>query len=83
MWIMLLTSVLLLITIVGSFTFTIRTIFRQKKLSEVKNDFISNMTHELKTPISTISLACEALTDKDMSNNKDVRDNYVEMINQG
>lgn len=65
-WLMLLASTLFIGIILLTFIKTIQTIVKQKQLSEIKNDFISNMTHELKTPISTISLACEAISDPDV-----------------
>ncbi len=80
MWVLLALSALLILVIIFSFSFTISTINKQKQLSEIKNDFINNMTHELKTPISTISLACQALTDPDIKTRPGIVDNYVRVI---
>lgn len=80
MWLLLAVSALLILVIILSFSFTVSTIYRQKQLSEIKNDFINNMTHELKTPISTISLACQALSDPDLKTRPGIVDNYVRVI---
>ncbi len=75
-------SISLILIIIFSFTYTVLTIYRQKRLSEMKSDFINNMTHEFKTPISTISLACQALKDKDVSKSETIYDSYIGIIGE-
>jgi two-component system phosphate regulon sensor histidine kinase PhoR len=77
-------SLILVVFIIASLIIMFRTIMEQKRLSEMKSDFISNMTHEFKTPISTISLACQAMSDTDMIDEQSnaAVSPYVKMINQ-
>ncbi len=82
MWKMLIISGLLLTGLMWLFFYSFLTIHRQRKLSELKSDFINNMTHELKTPIATISLACEVLQDKDVQKSENSRERYIKMITE-
>ena len=64
------------------FVYSVWVILRQKRLSEIKNDFIGNMTHELKTPISTIALSSEVLSDPDIVQEPERLRSYARIIRE-
>lgn len=80
--IMVIPTIILTGLLIAIFTYTIMIILKQKKLSIIKNDFINNMTHELKTPISTISLASQMLHDNSISNSPKVTEHISSIILQ-
>ncbi len=75
-------SIVFTTIIILAFAVTVRTLFNQKKLSEIKSDFINNMTHELKTPLATISLAIDALTNEKVIHDADKIKIYSSMIKE-
>ncbi|MBO4489369.1 MAG: HAMP domain-containing histidine kinase [Bacteroidales bacterium] len=73
--------ILCLVFLVSAISFvSLYSMYRQKKVSEVTNEFVDNMTHEFKTPISTISLACEAMGDSVTKSDPELQATYVNII---
>lgn len=74
-------SVIFTFVLLVTFIFTIAIIFRQKRYSEIKNDFVNNMTHELKTPIASISLASQMMNDKSLTKSPQMLEHLGGVIN--
>jgi len=81
-WKTLLASIIFTGLILFCFSYTVLVIFEQKKVSEMKTDFINNMTHEFKTPIATISLAADSITSPMISGNADKVKRFADIIRQ-
>ena len=77
---LILLSLLFTLTIIITFSSTIYHFLKQKKVSEIKSDFINNMTHEFKTPIATIKLALDAINNDKIQNDLIKRKKYLKMI---
>jgi two-component system phosphate regulon sensor histidine kinase PhoR len=80
MYWMVLGAIVFTIIIFAAFFITLRALFNQKKLSEIKSDFINNMTHEFKTPLATISLAVDALKNEKVINDRAKMDYFSGII---
>lgn len=79
MWGLVAVSGLMIILLIISYTYLLKTILRQKNIDEIKSDFISNMTHELKTPISVTYAAVDALQNFGLADNPDTRNKYLDI----
>ena len=73
-------SSIVILLIVIFFSYTIAVLLREKRLSTVRNDFVNNMTHELKTPLSTLTLSTDALSAPGIVNQPDRLKTYVQII---
>ena len=75
-------GVLFTVIIMSAFFITIRALLKQKKLSEIKSDFINNMTHEFKTPLATISLAVDAMRNEKVIHDTEKTEYFTDIIKQ-
>jgi two-component system phosphate regulon sensor histidine kinase PhoR len=82
LWLTLSMSGLVILVLILAFYYTINTIHKQKRYTQIKNDFIGNMTHEFKTPISTIALSAEMLSDSSVGKTPEKVARFVKMIQE-
>ncbi|MFI5186599.1 MAG: sensor histidine kinase [Chitinophagales bacterium] len=82
LWLPIISAIVFTLLIMAAFYLTVRTMLRQKKLSEIKNDFINNMTHEFKTPLATISLAVDALRNEKVVSDKEKMSYFSTIIKE-
>lgn len=82
MWFTLLTSMFFTVAMIFTFSKTLSYSLRQKRINDIKTDFINNMTHEFKTPIATINLAIDALNNSKVINNPEKIKHYSTVIKQ-
>lgn len=75
-------AVVFMLVIFTAFYITLSALLNQKKLSEIKSDFINNMTHELKTPLATIALAVDAVRNEKVQSNKAKLDYFTSIIKE-
>ncbi|MES2003092.1 MAG: HAMP domain-containing sensor histidine kinase [Bacteroidota bacterium] len=75
-------AIIFMLVIIAAFYVTVKSLLNQKKLSEIKSDFINNMTHEFKTPLATISLAVDALRNEKVQNDKEKTKYFSNIIKE-
>ena len=73
-------AILFTLILLVTFLFTVYLVVRQKHITEMKNDFIHNLTHEFKTPISTISIAAQMLSDKSLKKTEEMYERFSNII---